>query len=180
MDHVDIENCLESMIILHDTREQASERASDRYEQFGCPHHKQLLAYGDYTYNFRLPSGEWYYKEGEDSIYPDVVIERKMNLTELSGNLCQHRARFEEEFKRAVNNSAKIYLIVEDDNMEKLYNGKYKTKFHPNAFSASLWAVVTRYDITAPIFVKKEISGRVIHDILYRELKNRLECGVYG
>ena len=178
MDHVDIENCLESMIILHDTREQASERASDRYEQFGCPHHKQLLAYGDYTYNFRLPSGEWFYKEGEDSIYPDVVIERKMNLEELSGCLCHTRTRFEAEFKRAKENNASIYLLTENATWENLINGKYKTQFNAKSYFASITAFIARYDIK-PIFCKSETSGMMIKQILYRELKEKLENGFY-
>lgn len=180
MSPFEIEQCLKSMIVLVDTREQPTKRAERRYMGFNVPYQRQHLNYGDYAYNFILPDGHWLYVMDQDvAISPDVVIERKEDLTELSGNLCQNKARFENEFQRAAEHHAKVYLLVENANMENLYNGRYRTNFHPNAYSASLWAVVARNNIHGPIFCKEETSGRVIHDILYRELKARLERGEY-
>lgn len=79
-----------------------------------------------------MPSGYWLHNS--ESINPDVVIERKMNLEELSACLCQQRNRFRSEFERAIESGAKVYLLVEDATWEKLINGGYKTGFNKAAF----------------------------------------------
>lgn len=178
MERFEIEDCLKSMEILVDTREQPSQRATDRYESFGCPWQKRTLNFGDYTYNFLLPNGEKLFSD-EITVSGHAVIERKMSLTELSGCFCQSRERFKAEFERATAAGASIYLLVEDATWEKLLTGKYKTRFNSAAFTASLIAWSIRYNIK-PIFCRKESSGRIIKEILYRELKERLERGEYG
>lgn len=194
----DIQNCLKSMEVMIDTREQPSERAIKRYAQFGVPYYRQCLNYGDYSYNFKLPSGEYFFPKDLPRIGPDVVIERKMSLDELAGNFCERlkdspdariwnvdhpddqiRNRFEYEFVKARQAQAKVYLLVENSNYENMYAGKYRSRMHPNAFTGSMWAFCSKYGIT-PVFCKAETSGRIIHDILHYELKHRLECGVYG
>jgi hypothetical protein len=62
--------------------------------------------------------------------------------------------------------------------MENLYNGKYRSKFHPNAFTQSVWAFVARYNMGFS-FCKAETSGKVIRDILFRDCKERLERGEF-
>lgn len=172
-----IDECLKSMQIVVDTREQPSKRAEKRYQSFNCPIYRRKLDYGDYAYDFSL-DGKLYYSDQED-LKPPVVIERKEHLTELSGNLFQNRERFVREFDRAMAAGAKVYLLVEDASWENLINGRYRTKANPKAYFASITAFMARYDIT-PIFCKEETSGKLIREILYRELKERLEGGYYG
>lgn len=179
MDKFDIEKCLESMEILVDTREHRTKKAFIRYDSFGCPYKFCHLDYGDYTFNFTLPDGKALYQINDSVIKPCVSIERKQSLTEISGNLCQHKKRFEAEFERAKESKAKVYLIIEKDNIGKLYAGHYGTNFHPHAFTASLWAVIARHNLSGPIFIPESLSGKIIHDILYRELKARLERGEF-
>jgi len=164
------EECLKSMTILIDSREQPSERAKRRYQAFSCPYRRQKLDYGDYSASFVL--------EGQE-IQIKAVIERKMNLEELSSCLTHDRGRFQREFERAAADNASVYLLVEDASWENLINGKYKTKFNQKAFFASMTAWIARYDLK-PIFCKNETSGKLIQEILYRELKERIERGDYG
>ena len=171
MDLIDIKAALKSMVIIIDTREQPSERAKKRVKSFSFPHVREKLEYGDYSVKFKLP-------DGTEQIL-NAVIERKMNLEELSGCFTHSRKRFEAEFERAKANNATIYLLVEDATWENLINGKYATKFNSKAFLASLTAFIARYDIK-PIFCKSETTGRLIEQILYRELKEQLEQGKYG
>jgi len=179
MDNFSIENCLESMIIFVDTAEQPTGEYLNRCKSFGVPYQRQNIDYGDYTYNFKLPNGEWYYTPGETAIRPDVIIERKMSLRELSGNLCQNWSRFCAEFERAKENNADIYLLVEDATWTKIITGKYGTQFNAKAYLHRLLKLIAKYGIK-PIFVNKELSGQMIYEILYRELKERLERGLYG
>lgn len=178
MEWYEIQKCLESFEILIDKREQPSERANKRYSQFECPFRRVTLNYCDYTYNFRLPNGSMLY-DYDQTIKADAAIERKMSLVELSGNFTRGRENFKEEFERAKENNASIYLLVEDATWENLIYGRYKTKFNSNSFFASITAFMARYQIK-PIFCKSEISGKMIKQILYRELKERLERGDYG
>lgn len=167
----EIENCLLSMVILVDTREQPSERAQKRYKSFECPYRRQKLDFGDYSAEFTLPDGS--------TAKVNASVERKMNLEELSTCLTKERDRFRREFERAKEANASIYLLVENATWENLINGKYKTRFHKAAFLASITAWIARYNIK-PIFCKSETSGRLIREILYREMKQKLEAGVYG
>lgn len=178
MDTFDIVNVLESMEVLVDTRENPNtERVKRRYDDFECPYERCTLSYGDYTYNATLPGGNKIF-DTTQTIKGHAIVERKMDLVELSNCLCQHRARFEAEFQRAKENNTSIYLLVENASWENLINGKYKTKFNPKSYFASITAFMARYNIK-PIFCKSETSGKIIKQVLYRELKERLESGFY-
>ena len=171
MHPVDIEECLKSMVIYADSREQPTEQYIKRLNSLGVPWERKHLDYGDYTFGFNL-------SDKTEPIKGDVVIERKMSLTELSGNLCQEFDRFEREFTRAKENGASIYLLVEDATWENIINHRYKTQFNEKAYLKRLLKIIAKYDIK-PIFVEKELSGRMIREILERELKMRLERGDY-
>nr|DAG05027.1 MAG TPA: ERCC4 domain protein [Siphoviridae sp. ctuy39] len=177
MNNFEVASCLESMQIIVDSNEQPSKRAFKRYDSFGVPYDVQKIDYGDYTYNFKLPNGKWIY-EPNTRLYPPVSIERKADLVELSQCFCQSRERFTREFERAKANKAKMYLLVENASWENLINGKYATKYNPKAYFASITAWQARYGIQT-IFCKQETSGKLIKEILYRELKERLERGYY-
>ena len=50
---------------------------------------------------------------------------------------------------------------------------RYHSKYHPNAFMASITAYMVRYGMV-PVFCKSDSSGAVIKEILYRDIKERL------
>ena len=177
MHPAEIEACIESMIILCDSREQPTEEFKKRCQSFGCDYERQHLDYGDYTYNFILPNGELAYKSNE-AIKGAVVIERKMSLEELSGNLCQEYERFRREFDRANENGSRVYLLVQEATWEKIINHRYQTQFNEKAYLHRLLGLCSRYGVI-PIFTQKELSGRMIREILEKELRTRLENGDY-
>lgn len=177
MDIIEIQQTLDSISILVDTREQDTKRARSRYESFGVPYKRATLAYGDYAYNAVLPDGHQIYDPGR-TIMPQCVVERKMSLDELANCFTHSRDRFRREFERAKEAGARVYLVCENASWENLINGKYRSRFNPNAFVASITAYMARYGMTL-IFCKEESSGRIIKEILYRELKERLENGTY-
>lgn len=169
---------LDSFEILRDSREQDTDRARRRYESFGVPHQRAVLNYGDYAYNAVLPDGNKIY-DVSTTLSPACVVERKMNLDELANCFTQGRQRFQREFERAQEHGSRIYLLCENANWENLLNGKYRSRFHANAFAASITAWMIRYNANL-IFCKEETSGRLIKEILYRDLKERLERGEFG
>ncbi len=160
----DVKDALETMIILVDTREQQTDRAKRRLARMGVPHERVKLDYGDYSA-----------KCSALDLRDKVVIERKMDLNELSGCFCQQRSRFTREFQRAADAGAKTYLLIENASIDDVYRHAYNTKMVPEAMAASIWAWCARYNCQI-VFCSAMNSGKVIHDILYRELKERLEA----
>lgn len=168
MNNFEIERSLESMRLLVDTREQPTERYERRIEQIGLPNERKKLNYGDYSCECTLPDGSVL------DFSNKVVIERKMNLDEICMCYGKERKRFEREFERAKADGCKVYLLIEDGNWEKSYGGKYRSLLNPTALTASLNAFRARYGMQLD-FCKEETTGKLIHDILYRELKEYLQ-----
>ena len=170
-------NMLESMVILTDTREKPTNRAEKRYKSFEAPYERRTLSYGDYTYNAQLPNGEWLFKD-DKTVCGYAIIERKESLDELASCLTHSRDRFEREFQRAKDHGARIFLLVENATWENLLAGRYRSQFNEKAFFASLCAWLVRYDLQL-VFCKEETSGKIIKELLYRDLKERIERGEF-
>lgn len=179
MDVFEQKEVLKTFGVLIDTREQDTPKAQKRYSAFGVPFRRATLSYGDYTYTAQLPDGTMVNADSDRAIFPLCVVERKMSLDELAQCFTRDRERFVREFARAKANGAKIYLLVEGATWEAVLNHRYRSKFNPNAFLASMLAWEARYNMTL-IFCKEDTSGRLIKEILYRDLKERLERGEYG
>ena len=167
MHPAEIEQTLDSMTVLVDTRERPTEYSEKRYAQFGRPYRREKLDVGDYSAEFVTPAGE------AISLKDRVVVERKNSIDELCMCYTTERGRFEREFERAKNSGIKLYLLVENATFESIYNGKYRSRMTPNALVASILAWLARYDCQI-IFCKAETSGKIIHDILYYEMRERL------
>ena len=177
MTHFEEMQILESMEILVDTREQRTAKAEQRYNSFGVPYSRATLSYGDYTANFTLLDGGKLYDISK-TINPICIVERKMNLDELAQCFTHSRDRFEKEFHRATANNCFIHLICEDGSYERIEGHKYKSKFPPKAFLASITAWERRYNIHFHFCSSLE-SGHLIKEFLYRDMKERIERGEF-
>ena len=174
MDHFEVTEALNTFQILVDNREQATPKAVERYKSFGVPYKRATLNYGDYCGQVTINDSDIY--DTAQAVKPTCVIERKMSLDELAACFGSGRARFEREFQRAADHGAKVYLLIENATWEAILNHRYRSRMHPSAFFASLTAWSIRYGIT-PILCKADTSGRLIKEILYRDIKERLEKG---
>ncbi len=170
----EIEKMLHSMEILVDTREQPNKRFEERTESFGVPWTRQKLDFGDYSCRYTNLDGE------QVSLQNVVAVERKMDGNELALCFGAERKRFEKEFIRAKEQGAKVYMLIEGENWEKLYAGLYgkdkrfRSKMRPESLTASIHAFQARYDLNLQ-FCKPETTGKLIADILKYELRERLE-----
>ena len=177
MDHFEIAEALSTFRLLVDTREQATPKAVERYESFGVPYERTTLSYGDYCGMITLNGSSIY--DISKAVKASCVIERKMSLDELASCFTRSRDRFRREMERACSSGSKVYLLVENGSYEGIIKHRYKSRYNPTAFLASLTAWTVRYNII-PIFCKAETSGQIIKEILYRDMKERLERGEYG
>lgn len=106
---------------------------------------------------------------------PRLVIDRKQDLNELCGNVCQQHERFAAELKRAQENGIKVVILCEHsrnirslEDVKKWVNPRLKTS--PKAVSGEqLWKILStmgkRYNVDF-IFCSKEQTGRKIIEIL--------------
>ena len=177
MDPLAKEKVLQSFRIVVDTREQNTPKAKRRLKAFGVPVERATLSYGDYCWNADIDGAPIH--NISKAIRPPAVIERKMSLDELASNFTRSRARFQREMERAAEAGAKVYLLVENGSWEGILYHRYRSKFHHKAYMASITAWMIRYNVL-PVFCKADSSGDVMREILYRDLKERLEGGEYG
>ena len=178
LDRFELEDVLQTYRVVADTREQANPRAAERFAALGPGLERATLDYGDYCANITLPDGRDLY-DISVRLSPACIVERKMSLDEAAACFTRERERFKREFERAGEAKAKIYLLIEGGSWEKIRRHSYRSRFNPKAFLASLTAWMARYDTTI-IFCEPGTSGALIREILYRDIKERLERGEYG
>ena len=169
MDREEINKALESLVLLVDTREHETEQAIRRLKSTGLPTERKKLSFGDYSAKVQTLSGEIDFSD-------QFAIERKMNLDELAICYTSQRERFTTEFRRAKKADAKLYLLVENGSYEAILRATYRSKVSPQAFLASVFTWLARYNCQV-IMCEQEASGRLIREIVYREVKERLERG---
>lgn len=159
---------LDSITLLVDTREQPTSQYRRRLNETGFPWQRKKLDFGDYSAKCILENGN------ELDFSSSFAIERKMSLDELCACYCRGRGRFEREFLRAKEAGAKMYLLIENGSWEKALSGCYQSRMSSGALTASLMAWLARYNCQL-LFCRPETTGRLIHEIIYREVKERLE-----
>lgn len=169
MHDYEVEKSLESMTLIVDTREQMTDRLKARLESSGLPYIRKKLNCGDYSA----------FCDKVD-LSDSVVIERKMNLDELAMCLGTQRKRFEREFIRAKESQTKVYLLIENASWDVLFNNssylmRCHSKYSAKSMVSSLFAWMSRYNITV-VFCNEDNTGKIIREILYREMKERLRC----
>ena len=157
----EIEAVLKTLVLLVDTREQPTAQARERLKRTELPIQREKLNFGDYSGAVTI--------NGELVSFSDrFAIERKMSLDELANCYTHDRKRFEKEFERAKEAGAKLYLLIENGSIDKVIQGTYRSRFTPKAFLAS-----ARYNCQI-VMCSAENSGRLIKEIVYREVKERL------
>ncbi len=170
MHSYEIDNAMETMRILIDTREKKNVHIVAALEERKRPFKPHKLNYGDYTC-------EYYSSENKCISFENkVAIERKAGLDELAGNITKGRERFEREFLRASADNAKIYLMIESGSYEDIKNHCYRSMLPPNAYLNTLFSWQEKYNITIT-FTTKKFAADYIYGTLFMALKNHLLHG---
>ena len=175
MNLFEAKDLLETFEIICDTREQMTPRAEQRYKSFGVNYSRGTLNYGDYCGNITFQDGRKLY-DASETISAKCVVERKMNLDELAQCFTRGRERFKREFERASDHGCRVFLLCENGSIEKIMKHDYRSRFKPKAFLASIIAWNIRYDMQL-IFCNQLNTGIMIREILFRDMKERIEKG---
>lgn len=156
---------LAKLTILVDTRENVNDHITGYFDSKGIPYKVRKLDQGDYSATL-----------GDYTLEHDVVIERKNSLTELCGNMGQNRVRFENEFNRAKALGIKPFLMIENNTLDDVYLGDYRSQMKPQSLIASLLTWQVRYNTTI-MFCNKSNSGKLIYGILLYFARELLTYG---
>jgi len=166
----ELKRLLKSLALIIDTREKANGHITGYFQQKGIPFISQALPFGDYSY--MLPACPELGLVRDMHFTGAAVIERKNGLEELSGNLAQHRERFENEFLRA--GGCDVTLMIEGGSYADIAAHRYRTELSEKAFLASLMTFEARYGIRTA-FVPAELAGRYIYSRFYYHLREFLK-----
>lgn len=163
---------LASLVILVDTREKKgkNDHILNYFDSKGIPWRRQKLDYGDYS--FAIPANEDLGITEEISFANEIMVERKMNLAEISGNISDKTKRI---FKELANSPETKVLLIENSSYEDLVNGYYNTKFAPKAFWASLLGMWHKFNIPVFFMPNKRYSGQFIYGYFYYYLRNQIK-----
>lgn len=163
----EIDTMLSSMIVLYDSREKLGDNLDKRLMGLNCPSERVKLNVGDYSLKYQNTAGEW-----QDGSYI-ATIERKQSFTEICSNFTAERARFAREFERGLETGIHMHLIIEDESYERLFAHKYRSQLLPQSLIASLLSWSIKYNFKVH-YCRSETTPRLIHDILWYELRNYL------
>ena len=146
------------MIIQVDSREQKFDHVTRYLDSQGIKWVKSKCVVGDYV-NLENPM---------------VVIDRKKDLQEVAGNVCQQHERFVRELELAKELGYKMIILVEDPNITSLpkvcswYN--WRSKKNPKAVTGkTLYRIMCTMQEKYGIewrFTTKEKCGQTIVELL--------------
>lgn len=146
------------MHIIVDTREQKYSHVTQSFDKQGVKWYRSKLICGDY----------------QNPLNPMVVIDRKKDLQEVAGNVCQQHERFIRELELAKELGYKMIVLVEEPTMVRLedvchwYN--WRRKKNPKAVTGKtlykiMLTISQKYDVEWK-FTSKEKCGERIVELL--------------
>lgn len=163
------EELIKSITILVDTREKQNSHITEWFDKKKIPYKKKALDYGDYS--FMIPANDKLSIPRDIYFDKKIIIEKKSNLEEISGNLTTSRDRLEKEFSLAPKTKV---LLIENGSFSDIVDGNYNTKYNKKSFIASLFTFWFRYNMPIFFMPNKEYSGLFILMYFQYYLKNYL------
>lgn len=111
---------------------------------------------------------------------PRLVIDRKKNLVELCGNVCQQHERFRNELLRAQDAGIQLIILVEEGGISQLEDVYFwdnpRRKKSPKATTGkalykSLVTIRDRYNVRFEFCRKSETGKRIVELLQYGKEK---------
>lgn len=141
---------------------------------------RQLTAAGCKTIVSKLYVGDY---QSLDN--PRLVIDRKKDLLELCGNVCQQHERFQKELTRAIDAGIQIIILCEHGEEIKSLEDVYfwdnpRRKESPKATSGeslykSLTTIKNRYNVRFEFCTKAETGNRIMELLSDGEERQRMD-----
>lgn len=143
------------MVIQVDSREQKYEHVTRYFDEQGIKWVKSKCVVGDYV-NLENPM---------------VVIDRKKDLQEVAGNVCQQHERFVRELELAKELGYKMIVLVEEPNISALANVcswyNWRRKKNPKAVDGKtlykiMFTMSKKYGVVWEFTTKQNCGKRII------------------
>lgn len=168
----EIDELVKSMVILVDTREHdgKNEHILQYFDKAGIAYKKKKLDYGDYS--FLLKANPDLSIPRDLDFSSKIIVERKANLEELSGNLTQDKARIEKELALAPKTKV---IVIENGLYSDLISGNYDTKYNNKAFWASFHSLWHKYNVPIMFMPDPNYTGFFIRGYFQYWLKNYMK-----
>jgi ERCC4-type nuclease len=140
------------------------------FDKEGINHEKKALKTGDYS--FKITACQELGFERDTYFTDELCIERKNSVSELAGNFCEKDDRILKEFNRMIN-IPNCYFLIENDSLQDIIDGNYKSKLNSLSFLRSILSVQKRSNFYL-YFVQKESMGKMIYEICKNVLDNSI------
>lgn len=172
----DIEKLVKQVCILYDTREQENSHILKYFDKKGIEYKRKALKFCDYSaYLKACPELGLPFDVSLENV---IAIERKgsggSGLTEIAHNFGDGRSAFENEWIRAKESGANLYLIIENGSWEDIKTHKYNSQLNEKALYNSLLSFRKKYGFQID-FIKTEDVGEHIYKLIGITLKKLLE-----
>lgn len=150
------------MHIIVDTREQKYNHVTDYFDKDGIKWVRSKLICGDY----------------QNPLNPTIIIDRKKDLQEVAGNVCQQHERFVRELELAKELGYKLIILVEEPNITALQNVcswyNWRKRTNPKAITGkTLYKIMktmeSKYGVSWE-FTTKANCGKRIVELLSNEI----------
>ncbi len=183
---MDIEAVKRSIIVVVAGNEQSNWHIIKRFNEKGVKFMATAMKYCDYS--FYIPGCKELGIEESIFFWDKVAIERKAHLTEIAGNFCKGRTRFETEFTKALSDGCKVTLLIEDEkakdkmklrremdrcseyDLDTKYRKTWRTDFKGESMIGSIKAFKDRYNLDL-VFCKKVKTADVMLDVFYKAVE---------
>ena len=157
--------------IIIDTREKQIDHILKAFEKNNIKYERRALPIGDYIV------------EGLGGYVPNVVIERKASIDEITSNLLDTATkdengnnRFIRELIRAKRANKKFILLIEDEKFYiNLLTGNYRSKVNPRAARGMILSLESKFRNLSIVWMSKKEVASYIHSILYYSLREDLK-----
>lgn len=157
--------------IIIDTREKQIDHILKAFEKNNISYERRALPIGDYIV------------EGPRGYVPNVVIERKNSIDEITSNLLDISTkdengnnRFIRELIRAKKANKKFILLIEDEKFYiNLSKGNYRSNMNPKAAKGMIMSLQAKYPNLTIVWMSKKEVASYINSILYYCLREDLK-----
>ena len=161
---------LSRLVILVDTREGKNSQIIEYFNINNIKYQNSALKTGDYSFMIECCPELGFVR---DMYYSDTVcIERKNSVSEIAGNFCEKDDRFLKELNRMIN-IPNCYILIENDSLQDVIDGNYKSKLNSLSLLRSLLTTQKRSGFYL-YFVKPESMGQMIYEICKNVLDNSI------
>ena len=168
-----IKELLKTIVVIYSTKEQENKHILDYFDKKGIKHKRQSMETCDYS--AYIPKNEELGLPFDITLEKEILIERKAHLDELSNNICNDRQAFFNEWVRAKESGATLYLVIEKGSWKDIRQHNYRSQYNEKAYYNTLLSWRDKFGFQVDFLNSNEEMGEHILRLIQLKLKKLLE-----